>query len=40
MGFFEHIFGYSNIDSAMERAANLKNENQVSVKEIKELIKL
>ena len=40
MGFLEHIFGYSNIDSAMERAASLKNENQVSVKEIKELIKV
>lgn len=38
MGIFEHIFGYSNIDSAIERAANLINENQVSVKEVKELI--
>jgi hypothetical protein len=38
MGFFENIFGYSNIDSGIESAANLKNKNQVSVKEVKELI--
>jgi hypothetical protein len=38
MGFLEHIFGYSNIDSAMERADSLKNESQVSVKDIKGLI--
>jgi len=40
MGFLEHIFGYSNIDSAIERAASFKNENQVSIKEIKELIEV
>ncbi len=40
MGFLEHIFGYSNIDSAIERAASLKNENQVNVKEVKELIQV
>ena len=40
MGFLENIFGYSNIDSAIERAASLKDENQVSVKEIKELIEI
>tara|TARA_B110000467_G_C17900723_1_gene254740 strand:+ start:120 stop:461 length:342 start_codon:yes stop_codon:yes gene_type:complete len=40
MGFFEHIFGYSNIDSALERAAGLKNKTQVSVKDVKELIEV
>jgi len=38
MGFLEHIFGYSNIDSAIERATKLKYKSQVSVEELRELL--